>query len=144
MFPFQGIPCFFQRFSLLSQGFHGFVKDKKSLSFCWFALLFSKKTQGKWPEIDFRAIFPISGPFFPRFPGEAKSIFRPFLSPFRAGGPNWICTRSTGSQQNLQSRGAGGEQSKPGDTTENNETDLQSSYPSWVKIALVRHALARA
>ena len=43
---------------------------------------------------------------FPHFPGHAspiflvrpKSIFRPFPFPFRAGGPKWIYTRSTGFQ----------------------------------------------
>ena len=55
---------------------------------------------------------PFSGHFF-HFPGHfshfpvhvspifqmrPKSIFRPFSSPFRAGGPKWIYTRSTGFQ----------------------------------------------
>ena len=33
--------------------------------------------------------FSHSRPFFTHFPGGAKSIFRPFLQPFRAGGPKW-------------------------------------------------------
>ena len=33
-FSFQGIPCFFARFPLLSQGFQAFGNDKKSLFFC--------------------------------------------------------------------------------------------------------------
>ena len=32
-FSFQGTPCDFERFSLLSQGFWGFGKQKKSLLF---------------------------------------------------------------------------------------------------------------
>ena len=45
-FPFQGIPSFFVRFSLLSQGSWGFGNGKKSLLFWWFSFLFLKK-QGK-------------------------------------------------------------------------------------------------
>ena len=47
----------------------------------------------KWPEIPshFRAIFPILRAIF--LQERPKSIFRPFSSPFRAGGPKWICTR---------------------------------------------------
>ena len=45
LFPFQGIPCDFERFSLLSQGFSGFDKQKKSLPFWWFSLLFSKEAR---------------------------------------------------------------------------------------------------
>ena len=41
----QGIPCFFERFSLLFQGFWGFGRDKKSLFFWWFSLPFSKKNK---------------------------------------------------------------------------------------------------
>ena len=56
----------------------------------------------KWPEnpSHFLAIFlPFSRPFFSHFPGEAKiHVSAPFSSPFRAGGPKWICTRSTGLQ----------------------------------------------
>ena len=47
-FPLQGFPCFFffERFSLLFQGFEGFGRDKQSLFFVWFSLPFSK-TQRK-------------------------------------------------------------------------------------------------
>ena len=53
-----------------------------------------------------KSIFePFSGHFFhslghfsPIFQVRPKSIFRPFSSPFRAGGPKWIYTRSTGFQ----------------------------------------------
>ena len=38
------------------------------------------------------------GHFPPIFQVRPKSIFRPFSSPFRAGGPKWIYTRSTGFQ----------------------------------------------
>ena len=48
----------------------------------------------KW---NFGPFSPFSGPCFPHFSGiRPKSIFRPFSSPFRAGGPKWIYTRSTG------------------------------------------------
>ena len=61
------------------------------------------------PKFHFRTIFglffPFSGPFFSfsgpfstHFQVRRKSIFRPFSSPFRAGGPKWIYTRSTGFQ----------------------------------------------
>ena len=73
-----------------------------------------EKTGGKWPgkmawkmEKMARKRFEngISA-HFSHFPGHVstifqvrpKSIFRPFSSPFRAGGPKWICTRSTGFQ----------------------------------------------
>ena len=46
-FRWQGIHCFFERFSLLFQGFWGFGRVKKSLLFWWFSLPFSKKKQGK-------------------------------------------------------------------------------------------------
>ena len=53
----------------------------------------------KWPENGISA-------HFSHFPGDVssifqvrpKSIFRPFSSPFRAGGPKWIYTRSAGFQ----------------------------------------------
>ena len=56
---------------------------------------------------------------FSNFPGHyspishvrPKSMFGAFSSPFRAGGPKWICTRSTGLQtsaaQKLRSLGLG-------------------------------------
>ena len=54
-FPFQGTPCDFERFCLLSQGFLGFGKQKKSWLFWWFSLLFSKKARkrrsGKQAEV---------------------------------------------------------------------------------------------
>ena len=42
-FLLQGIPFFYERFSLLPQGFEGFAKDRKSLLLWWFSLPFSKK-----------------------------------------------------------------------------------------------------
>ena len=45
LFSFQGIPCDFERFSLLSQRFSGFGKQKKSLPFWWFSFLFSEKVR---------------------------------------------------------------------------------------------------
>ena len=45
--PFQGILCDFERFSLLSQGYLGFGKHKKSCFFWWFSLPSSQKRQGK-------------------------------------------------------------------------------------------------
>ena len=42
--------------------------------------------------------FSFSRPFFRHFQARPKSIFRPCSSPFRAGGPKWIYTRSTGFQ----------------------------------------------
>ena len=58
-----------------------------------------EKMARKWFENGF------SG-HFSHFPGyvstifqvRPKSMFRPFSSPFRAGGPKWIYTRSTGFQ----------------------------------------------
>ena len=44
-FSLQGIPCLFERFSLLSQGFWGFGKDEKSLFLGCFSLSFSKKAR---------------------------------------------------------------------------------------------------
>ena len=45
-FPLRGIPCFFERFSLLFQGFQGFGRDKDPCFFGVFPCLFPKK-QGK-------------------------------------------------------------------------------------------------
>ena len=54
----------------------------------------------KWSENGIAGHFSLFfGPCFPHSSGEAKkSIFRPFSSPFRAGGQKWIYTRSTGFQ----------------------------------------------
>ena len=42
---FRGIPCRFECFSLLFQGFEGFGRDGKSLHFWWFSLPLPKKAR---------------------------------------------------------------------------------------------------
>ena len=61
-----------------------------------------EKWPGKWKKWSENGIsghfshFP--GHVSPFFRARPKSIFRPFSSPFWAGGPKWIYTRSTGFQ----------------------------------------------
>ena len=47
LFLLRGIPCFFERFSLLLQGFQGFGREKRSLLFGWVFLVFFQRNKGK-------------------------------------------------------------------------------------------------
>ena len=60
----------------------------------------------KWPENGISGHFSFfAGHVSPILQVRPNPLFGPFSSPFRAGGPKWICTRSTGSQPNPHFQG---------------------------------------
>ena len=71
-----------------------------------------EKMARKWFENGISGHFPhFPGHVSPIFQVRPKSIFRPFSSPFRAGGPKRIYTRSTGFQsQSLRGGGGSGQE----------------------------------
>ena len=73
-FLLRGFPCFFERFSLLFQGFRGSVGIRESLIFCWFFLAIfqqkRKKGQGR----------PIK---------EGKRCIKEGKRPINADGQSW-------------------------------------------------------
>ena len=80
-FPLRGSPCFFERFSLLFQGFQGFGRDKKSLFFCggFSCVFFQKKKERKDRVPPANKALNLSG----RISGKSpENLFGNFVSNF--------------------------------------------------------------
>ena len=94
----QGIPCFFERFSLLSQEFQGFRGENNPCFFGGFPCLFPQKKQGKEDQGSSlcQSTYPPPPPNQTSLDHGVSNLSSPYVEcvPTRPRGPFWECPKS--------------------------------------------------